>query len=271
MRPADDIKKRIQDWNETTSAEMDERVIGDVERALRQSQTRAIPAGEPLRRIIMKSPITKLAVAAAILITVTLVLSQFGHSLESVAWADVAEHFASVPFFNVTIYVSQGPSAEAHRLDIWKSRNGRIRLQDGNTAIFCEVANGERTLVAFDRTTKQPVDAGQMAPVFLNIFSAQGQFSLDTLIDQLPGGADNLATLEASDSAASRETVVFEAKDDSTPERLLIWALRESKLPVRMRFLDPRNDECGDFLFNYTDEKDASFFDAEAFRQQTAN
>ena len=217
----------------------------------------------------MKSPITKLAVAAAIIVAVPVVLSQFGHSLESVAWADVAERFASVPFFNVTVYVSQGPSAEAHRLDIWKSRDGRIRVHEGNKAIFSDVVNGERTLVAFDRTTKQPADAGQMASIFLNIFDTQGQFSLDTLIEQLPGGADSLVTLETSDSAASRETVMFEAKGDSTPEHLLIWALRESRLPVRMRFLDPRNDECGDFLFSYTDEKEASFFDPEVFSKQT--
>ena len=164
----------------------------------------------------MKSPITKLAVAATILIAVSIVLSQFGHSLESVAWADVAKRFESVPFFNVTIYLSQGTAAEAHRLDIWKSQDGQIRAQEGNKAIFSDVVNGERTLVAFDRTTKQPVDTGQMAPIFLNIFSAQDQFSLDTLIDQLPGGADNLVTLKTSDTAASRETVVFEAKGDST-------------------------------------------------------
>ena len=70
MRPADDIKKMIQDWNDTTSAQMDERVLADVGRALEQSQTQAAPAEPSLRRIIMKSPMTKLAAAAAIIIAV---------------------------------------------------------------------------------------------------------------------------------------------------------------------------------------------------------
>jgi len=261
----------VRNWNESTSAGMDDRVLADVGRALERSQTQAAPAGPSLRRIIMKSPITKLAVAAAIVIAASVLFSQFGNSLENVAWADVARRFESVPFFSVTIYVSQGPSAEAHRLDIWKSHDGRIRAQEGNKVIFSGVVDGERKLVAFDRTTKQPVNAGQMVPIFLDIFSAQGQFSLDMLIEQFPAEANKLITLDTASSAASRETVIFEAKADSTPEHLLIWALRESKLPVRMRFLDPRNDECGDFLFNYADEKDASFFDPEAFKQQTTN
>lgn len=270
MRPTDDIEKMVRSWNETTGAGMDDRVLADVGRALERSQTQAAPTGPSLRRVIMKSPITKLAVAATIVLAASIILSQFGKSLESVAWADVARRFESVPFFNVTIYVSQGPSTEAHRLDIWKSHDGRIRAQEGNKVIFSNVVNGERKLVAFDRATKQLVNAGQMAPIFLNIFSTQGQFSLDALIEQLPGGAKELTALDTPDSAASRETVIFEARADSTPEHLLIWALRESKLPVRMRFLDPRNDECGDFLFNYADEKEPAFFDPQAFQQSTS-
>jgi hypothetical protein len=41
--------------------------------------------------------------------------------------------------------------------------------------------------------------------------------------------------------------------------------MRGSKLPVRIRFVDPRNDECADFLFDYSERKDASFFDPNAF------
>ncbi|UCD51563.1 MAG: hypothetical protein JSW27_02810, partial [Phycisphaerales bacterium] len=66
MRPADDIKKMIQDWNDTTSAQMDERILADVGRALEQPQRQAARAEPNLRRIIMKSPMIKLAAAAII-------------------------------------------------------------------------------------------------------------------------------------------------------------------------------------------------------------
>jgi hypothetical protein len=64
MRPADDIRKMIENWNDTTSAQMDERVLADVGRALEQSQTQAAPAKPPLRRILMKNPMTRVAAAA---------------------------------------------------------------------------------------------------------------------------------------------------------------------------------------------------------------
>jgi len=38
---------------------------------------------------------------------------------------------------------------------------------------------------------------------------------------------------------------------------------------VQVRFLDPRNGDRGDFLFNYTEKKDAAFFAPEVFKQQT--
>ena len=169
MRPADDIRKTIRDWNDTTSTQMDERILTDVGRALEQSQTQAAHTEPSLRRIIMKSPFTKLVAAAAIVIAVPVILSQFGTSLESVAWAEVAKRFESVPFFNVTIYLSEEPSAEARRIDIWKSENGRVRAQEGNTVVFSDFVDGKRTTVAFDRSTKQPAHLNSMAPRFVEI------------------------------------------------------------------------------------------------------
>jgi hypothetical protein len=107
-----------------------------------------------------------------------------------------------------------------------------------------------------------------MAPRFVEILCPADRFSLDTLIAQLPSGSSDLVAVESAETPASRETILFEAKHESTPERLLIWALRESKLPVQMRFSDPRNGDRGDFVFNYTDRKDAAFFDPEVFKQQ---
>ncbi len=74
-----------------------------------------------------------------------------------------------------------------------------------------------------------------------------------------------VSTVETADTPASKETVLFEAMHKATWERLLIWALRDSRLPVRLRFVDPRNDECADFLFDYSQDKPVGFFDPNAF------
>lgn len=279
MRPADDIKKMVQDWNDTTSAPMDKRILTDVARALERSHLQAAPAEPSLRRIIMKSPLTKLAAAAAIIIAVPIVLSQFGGSLENVAWADVAERFESVPFFSVTIYLGYETSAEAKKIEIWKSEDSRIRAHDGDKVLFAnaveqdpsailDFGNTGSPIVAFDRSTRQPAAADGVARMFLRLLCPKGRFSLNTL---LAGAGDEMKIAPVADenSTTSEETIIFDGTHKSTPERVRIWALRRSRLPVRLRFEDPRNGECADFLFNYSDKKDAAFFDPEVFKQQT--
>ncbi len=64
MRPAEDIEKMVRNWNESTSAGMDDRVLADVGRALERSQTHAASAEPHRRRRIMGSPIPRIAAAA---------------------------------------------------------------------------------------------------------------------------------------------------------------------------------------------------------------
>jgi hypothetical protein len=64
MRPAEKIEKLIEKLHDTTSTEMDQRVLKDVLHALVESQKTSTPT----RRTIMKSPITKLAAAAVIIL-----------------------------------------------------------------------------------------------------------------------------------------------------------------------------------------------------------
>ncbi|UCD51356.1 MAG: hypothetical protein JSW27_01740 [Phycisphaerales bacterium] len=225
----------------------------------------------------MKSPMIKLA-AAAIIIAVPIVLSQFDSSLENVAWSDVAERFASVPFFSVTIYLGYETSAEAKKIEIWKSEDSLIRAHEGGKVLFAsavddpsaifDFGNASGQVVAFDRSTKQAVEADGMARLFLRLLCPKGRFSLNTLLASA-GDEMEITTVAADDATTSAETIVYDGNHKSTPERVRIWALRRSRLPVRLRFEDPRNGECADLLFNYTDKKDAAFFSPEVFKQQT--
>jgi hypothetical protein len=70
MKPAEDMKKTIRNWNETTSARMDKQVLADISRALEQSQAQAAPARPHLRRTVMRSPLTKLTAAAVAIIAI---------------------------------------------------------------------------------------------------------------------------------------------------------------------------------------------------------
>ena len=93
MRPADEIKDVIRRWNDRTSAQMDERTLGDIERALKQSQAQGARGGPPMRSVTMRNPIVKLAIAAAIIAAVVLGLFEFvsNNGGSGVVWAEVAE------------------------------------------------------------------------------------------------------------------------------------------------------------------------------------
>jgi hypothetical protein len=75
MRPAENIERLIKNLTDRTSAQMDERVLGDVLRALEESKKNKSAASKPnIRRTIMRSPITKLAAAAVVIVAVALSL-----------------------------------------------------------------------------------------------------------------------------------------------------------------------------------------------------
>ena len=126
MRPADNIKRMIKNLNDQTSAEMDKRVLGDVMQALDDSVKTATPS----RRFIMKSPVIKFAAAAAIIIAVLIGIGHFGRNGSSIALADITEQFESVPFFNLTIYLSYDTSAEAKKVEIFQTIKSSRSVQE---------------------------------------------------------------------------------------------------------------------------------------------
>ena len=264
MKPAENIKRMIKNLNDKTSAEMDKRVLGDVLQALEQSQKTTTPK----RRTIMKSPVTKFAVAAVIIIAVLIGIGHFGRNGSSIVLADITEQFESVPFFNLTIYLSYDMSAEAKKVEIWKSSDSRFRVHEDDKVIFASFSNGEINTIAFDKTTKQPTNPMGYSSFLLRDLHSDGRFSLNTIISCIPS-EEGITTVKTADTAASEETVVFEIKHKETPEWLSIWALRDSKLPVRMCFHDPRNGEFGDFFFDYSEQKEVKFFDPNAFINET--
>ncbi len=220
-----------------------------------------------IRNMIMKSPVTKFAAAAAIIIAVLIGIGHFGKDSSSIALADITEQFESVPFFNLTIYLSYDTSAEAKKVEIWKSDDSLIRAHEEDKVIFADFSNGEMNIVAFDKTTRQPTNTTGFISFILEDLHSDGRFSLNTIINSIPS-KDGITSVKTADTAASEETVIFEIKHKETPEWISIWALRDSKLPVRICFHDPRNGEFGDFFFDYSEQKEAKFFDPNIFTTQ---
>jgi outer membrane lipoprotein-sorting protein len=88
MRPADDLYESIKKLKLKASSDLDKRVHDDISKALAESEKTDSAVTQPdIWRNVMKSPITKLAAAAVIIIAALIGISQITSS--SVALADV--------------------------------------------------------------------------------------------------------------------------------------------------------------------------------------
>jgi len=99
MRPAEHIKRLVKKLNDTTSAEMDQRVLTDVLHTLAESEKPTALTRPKIWRNIMQSRITKLAAAAVIVIAVLVGINQLGGPASGVAWGEVVRNIEASPGF----------------------------------------------------------------------------------------------------------------------------------------------------------------------------
>jgi hypothetical protein len=143
MKPADNIEEVIKkDLNFTAGTELHDRMLDDVLNAQEKSKkTKSALALPNIRRIIMKSSITKLAVAAAVIAVVVLGLVEFigTGSTSGVVWAEVARKVEASQGLiyrirgtnSVSLESEDGPDYSMHYLSAAHSRtdgykNGQI-------------------------------------------------------------------------------------------------------------------------------------------------
>jgi hypothetical protein len=262
MEPADKIKELINKSDADTTTEVDNRILAGAREhmeALRQKNLAAGGAG--VWRMIVKSPIVRLTAAAVIIIAAFVGIYQI--TAPGIAWADVTERFQSVPFFSVSIYVKQDAVSEPQQMELWMSRTGKIRLRVGTQVIF---GGGGEIDQAFDIKTCARAEPDKGAAIFIKRIGQADEFSLDSIIRVMFGGQmQDVTPLINPDAVISQDLVVFDVEIPGTPEWVRIWALRESRLPVRIKVWDPRDGDMTDAIFEYSKEQADEFFDPDAF------
>lgn len=206
-----------------------------------------------------------LAVAAALIVGAGLVFD----SRTAPSWAEVLETFDSTPYFNATIYVKADALAEPVQLELWMTRGGKLRLRAGNQVIFGDKGRTIET-VAFAPGVKPAEGVKHARDMVGAIVEAVGRaedFSFDTLVQALPQAGTMSAPLANQNASISRDLVVFDIANNDSPEWVRIWALRESRLPVRVLFWDPRNAASVDVALSYANQQPPEFFDPTAFKE----
>jgi hypothetical protein len=185
-------------------------------------------------RVLRVASVSVAAMVAAVVGTLVIFLGQSAKP----TWADVRERFDSVPFFNATIYVKENALAQPVQIDLWMGQKGRLRLQAGNRVTFGEKGRALET-VSFAPTPKVSTGLKQAQHMVEEITRAIGNqevFSLDVLVRALRLGGTLSPPLENQNVGISDDLVVFDITNENSPEWVRIWALRESRLPVRVLF-----------------------------------
>lgn len=240
--------------------------------ALKVRLLRAFPYSRPAPtnglllsgRALIRSPLGRLAAAAVVILFLGVLIGQFGGMLAggSVAWADVAARFQSVSYFSATIYVKQNAAAEPTQMELWMGQNRRVRLRVGRNMVFAH----EGRVRAYDMVSRQVVEPDGATWGFIEKIGRAKEFSLEAIVEVMFGGRTMEVTpLINPDAVISEDVVVFDVAVPGTPEWVRIWALRASRLPVRITVWDPRDGRSTDAVFTYSHDQTPEFFDPNAF------
>ncbi len=150
MRPAEEIKRLIENLSDTASAQMDQRVREDMLRALAESERTSALAWPSIRRTIMKSPITKLAAAAVIVAAVALSITVVD-KVTSPAYAleQTVEALKNVRFLHVVARDETGQVIDERWIEI--GMDGRqVRYRQQNPPALVEEVPGAPSMVIED-------------------------------------------------------------------------------------------------------------------------
>jgi len=241
---------------------------GEHAEEIREYESQEAESGERhsasgLFRLIRGSRVLRYAAVAAIVAGILIGVPRLTGGLTSIVWADVAERFRSVPFFSAAIYIKDDVTAEPKQIELWMSQDGKARLRTGTQVIFGDQG---KVTKAFDIKTRAKVEADEHAGFLLQKLGAAHEFSLDSVIKVIFGGKiEDVTPLINPDAVISQDMVVFDIQSTISPEWLRIWALRESRLPVRIKVWDPRDGDGTDVVFSYSKEQSEEFFDPNAF------
>ena len=184
-------------------------------------------------------------------------------------WADVEEKFGIIDYCSVTVYMRHSPhnpSASPTVAQYWFDGDGRARIHIGNYVVF---HSRYSPIQSFD--IKMRRRGFPMNPLgnFLRDFERtrrSGTSTLRSIMNALTGeGLINTTDLLISDANVAQDLLVFDAQTRDTLWWLRVWALRKSRLPIRILKWHKKNSRYVELIFTYSKEQPPEFFDPDAF------
>ncbi|MHC4118693.1 MAG: hypothetical protein ACYSWO_14430 [Planctomycetota bacterium] len=236
MRPAKDTERHIRnvyadELKATTSADLDERVLGNVMETLDELKKKESAAiGPNIWRLIMKSRVAKLAAAAVIIIAVTFGMLEI-LAPSSIAWADVVEPLLNARTAVLDIIVGAGGNDTVIHDEIMGSRIRRTVSSAPGTDIIIDL--GQLKMFMLDHAEKTAVT--------IELAGLDGVenylHKLQNMVVRLQESPDFSVENQGRQEIDGREYVVFAAQGDN--QTITIWADPETAMPIRIEHETP--------------------------------
>mgnify|MGYP001049924346 CR=1 FL=1 len=270
MSSAEKIKRLFAKSDVAVHSKVDDRIVSDAFAAFdRSEETTPVSAERSIRRMIMTSTITKLAVAALLIIAVFVGMHQFGSSLDgtSVAFAleNAVEALKHVENKHKVVTIIKPPNR--YRYDFWTkySEDGRaiatrFESPDRRLSVCADgVAYSYNT--AYDRSTDRIIKEDSV----VYISSAKTIDNPPGYVEQMvtevaeEGGVVKFKTGEENGKKVIVATITFKNKrlrpDKVGDVEYVTIFDAETKLPIRGRGYDIENGQnklnsCVEFSYN---------------------
>jgi hypothetical protein len=229
MRPAEDIDKLIKKLRYKAGAETHDRVLGNVMQALDESEKQKAGATAPnIWRTIMKSPITKLAAAAVIIVGVLTVMHFVGSPFAAtVTFAEVIKPIFNAKTAILDIIIGQEDTDGPVIHD--QIKGSRIRRTMSNVEDVVSIIDLEA-----GRILSLTVSKKEAAYVDLKGLPSMPNYMdrLRNVISELQDSPHFVVEELGEQEIDDQRVIGFRAKHPKV--EITIWADPETALPVRI-------------------------------------
>jgi len=234
MKPLKDIQKIVTKFNVKPRPEMRSKVLDEALEIQRNRKQQSISDTKlDVWRISMKSKITKLAVAAVIIIAVLIGINQFGGRFDgtSVAWGDVVKPIFNARTAILDIIIGSGKNQTVIHDEVMGSRIRRT---------VSDIKHGD-LIIDFEQKKVLTLDTAEKTAVYIGLSGLDNLKNyvevLRDTITRFQNKPDFHVENKGLQKIDGRECVVFVA--ESSKETITIWADPKTAVPIRIEQKTP--------------------------------
>lgn len=238
MKSNDNLEKTIrQKLSFSASDKLHDNILNDVLNAQEQSMKTQSAASRPnIRRIIMTSPVTKLATAAVIIIAAFIGISQLGPGT-SVAWAEVAQKVNQIRSFTYHTQQSVSEVEGVTESSVCTSSDHGMKIetqQNGQTILISYILPQNSTMINVTPQWKKyqtiPLDTAEINQT-LNQSNPKELVGEFMSIEYKKLGRDNIDGIEVEGIEVTNPKITDRMFQNAVGR---LWVDVETELPVRI-------------------------------------